>query len=194
MNPLRKKAMDALKKHKSGWLGLGSALLEISASNEWKDWGYEKFVDYCKEELGLTAITVNEMITAYEYIKNNEPATLNTLESDPDKYIPDYHTLASLSKARSSDRINDEKEDQIRDILFNAGADSAAAANQQARDLLAESRKGGEEIMADIQRKTASIKKRIKKLDSEIHNTSSFSNDIIEVSEKLTELILKVEV
>ena len=70
-----------------------------------------------------------------------------------------------------------------------------AKADKEARDMLAEStKKDGNEIMDDIKRKTASIQKRMKKLDGEIHNTSSFDTEIQETSEKLTTMISKVEV
>lgn len=193
MEELRRKAIDALKRHKSGWIGLGSALIEIHASGQWKDWGYEKFQDYHKEELGLSPVAAREMMTAYEYIKNNEPAILNTINDG--KYVPDYHTLASLSKASNKDKISDEKEDKIRDVLFNATEETAATADKQAKDLLSESsKKEGEEILNDIKKKTKSIKKRMRKLNGEIQSTSSFNNDIIEASENLAQMIEKVEV
>lgn len=193
MEELRQEAMKALRRHKSGWIGLGRALVEVQASGKWKDWGYEKFWDYAKEELGLSTMTAKEMMTAYEYIKTNEPSTLNTIESNQDAYVPDYHTLASLSKVR--EKIGSEKEDSIRDTLFNATAETAIQANKEAKDLLAESsKKGGEAIMEDIKKKTKGIQKRVKKLDAEIHNTSSFDNEILETSEKLTNMIVKVEI
>ena len=187
----RENAMKALKRHKSGWIGLGKSLVEIKAKDSWKDWGYDKFWDYTKIELGLTIMTAKEMMTAYEYIKNNEPATLNTLDRD-DSYIPDYHTLASLSKASESHRINDEKEDTIRDILFN-GEDSAAASNKKAKDLLSElNKKDGETIMEDIKKKTKNIKGRVKKLNNDIQSASSFDNTILETSDRLNEMVSKV--
>lgn len=193
MEELRQEAIKALRRHKSGWVGLGKALVEVQAGDKWKDWGYEKFWDYAKEELGLSTMTAKEMMTAYEYIKNNEPSSLNTIEGNDDAYVPDYHTLASLSKV--SERIGDEKEDTIRDTLFNATEETAVKANREAKDLLSESsKKEGEAIMEDIKKKTKGIKKRMKKLDSDIHNTSSFGNEIMETSEKLSELVEKVEI
>lgn len=193
MEELRQKAIDALRRHKSGWIKLGAALAEINASCKWKDWGYEKFQDYHREELGLTPLVAREMMLAYEYIKHNEPNVLNTLDSGG--YVPDFHTIASLSKASTKEKISDDKEDEIRDVLFNATPDSAAVVNKKVMDLLAEAnKKDGEEILNDIKRKTTSIKKRIKKINNEIQTTSSFNNEILELSEKLTGLILKVEV
>jgi hypothetical protein len=191
----RKNAIRAIKRYKSGWLGVGKSLFEVKLSGSWKDWGYEKFYDYCKEELGLTPMTANDMMAAYEYIKINEPSVLNTVESNPDAYIPDYHTVASLSKAANKNKIKVEKEDEVRDVLFNADEDTMVKANKQAKDILSESdKKDGSEIMDDIRKKTNSIKKRVKKLNSEIHNTSSFPNDVQETSDKLNEMVSKVEI
>jgi len=195
MEELRQQAMKALRRHKSGWLGLGKILIEVSASGKWKDWGFSGFWAYAKEELGLSTMTAKEMMTAYEYIKSHEPATLNVIENNEDSYVPDYHTIASLSKASTNNKISDEKEDNIRDAIFNANQETAVKANKEARDLLAEStKKEGEAIMDDIKKKTKSVKKRMRKLDSDIHNTSSFTNEIMETSERLNTLIDGIEV
>jgi len=195
MEELRQEAIKALRRHKSGWLGLGKALVEVQAGNKWKDWGYEKFWDYAREELGLSTMTAKEMMTAYEYIKNNEPSALNTMEGNEDAYVPDYHTIASLSKATNNDKISGDKEDNIRDTLFNATSDNAVKANREAKDLLTESsKKDGEAIMEDIKKKTRGIQKRVRKLDKDIHETSSFGNEVIETSEKLNDMVGKVEV
>jgi len=191
MEKLRQDAMKALRRHKSGWIGLGKSLVEVQAGGQWKDWGFEKFWDYAKEELGLTIMTAKEMMTAYEYVLENEPSVLNTIEGNEDAYIPDYHTIATLSKAK--ERIGGDKEDVIRDTLFNATDETAVQANRDAKDLMS-SQKEGQEIMDDIAKKTNSIKKRVKKLDKEIHNTSSFNNEILETSEKLSEMVDKVEI
>jgi len=193
MEELRQDAMKALRRHKSGWIGLGKALVEVQSGDKWKDWGFDKFWDYAKEELGLTIMTAKEMMTAYEYILENEPATLNIIESNEDVYVPDYHTIATLSKAK--DRIGEDKADVVRDTLFNATGENAVQANRDAKDLLSDaSKKDGEEIMDDIKKKTRSIQKRVKKLDKEIHNTSSFGNEILETSEKLSDMVDKVEI
>lgn len=193
MEDLRQDAMKALRRHKSGWLGLGKALVEVQTSGKWKDWGFEKYWDYAKEELGLSIMTAKEMMTAYEYILKNEPATLNIIEGKQDAYVPDYHTIAALSNAR--DRLGEDKSDVIRDTLFNADEKTAVQANKEAKDLLSESnKKEGEAIMDDIRKKTRGIQKKVKKLNKDIHETSSFGNEILETSEKLSEMVEKVEI
>lgn len=190
---IRQEALAALRRHKSGWLGLGETLVKINVSKQYEDWGYANLWAYCKEELGLTTMTAKEMMIAYEYIEENEPASLNQFKSNPDAYVPDFHTLATLSK--KSDSIGEEKSDKIRDTLFNAEADDVVSAGKEAKDLLAEdNKKEGEEIMNDIRKKTSSIKKRIKKINNDIQNTSSFNNEVLQTSEKLTEMVSQVEV
>lgn len=192
MSETRQQALKALKRHKSGWIRLGEALLKIKESDEWKDWGYSKFWDYTKEELGLTTMTAKEMMDAFVYVRDHEPASLNSMDPDTSN-IPDYHTLATLSKAVNKNKIDDEKEDRVRDILFNADDENMVKSNKEAKDILSEAfGKSGEEIMEDIGKKTKSIQKRMKKLNGEIHSTSSFDNDIMDTSDKLTDMISKV--
>jgi gas vesicle protein len=190
MEDIRQEALKAFKRYRSGWVGLGKILLQIQCNDKFKEFGHETFNDYCKTELGITLMTAKEMMTAYEYIKNVEPGVLNSLESNPDAYIPDYHTIATLAKAKDTNRIDDDKEDKIRDTLFNANDENMVAASREARDMLSESsKKEGQEILDGIEKKTNQIKKKAKKLDNEIHNTSSFDTPVLEASEKLVQLI-----
>jgi len=193
---LRQEAIKALRRHKSGWIGLGKILIEVQSSEKWKGWGYDKFWDYAKEELGLSTMTAKEMMTAYEYMKTNEPSALNSIEAKQgDAYVPDYHTLANLSRAKDGNKLDGEKEDKIRDALFNANAETATKADREARDILAEAnKKSGEAIMDDIQKKTVGIQKRTKKLDNDIQNASAFGNEVLDASGKLNDLVQKVTV
>ncbi|MBD3408412.1 MAG: hypothetical protein GF411_19975 [Candidatus Lokiarchaeota archaeon] len=188
---LRQDALEALNRHRCGWIQLGKVLVEVVSTDQWKDWGYEKFTEYCKQELGLTIMTAKEMMMAYEYIQKNQPSLLNNLLDNP--YVPDYHTLATLSRAVEKGKIDDDRETTIRDALFDA--DKRVESTREAKDMLSESMKeDGEAIMDDIKKMTKSVKKRMKKLNQDIWNTSSFHNEIQETSDKLTDMVTSVEV
>lgn len=190
---IRQQAIKALKVHKRSWLGLGKMLTEISTEHKYKDWGFTNFQEYCKQELGVSGVTAREMMTAYEYVAENEPNILHTI-TDPnsDTVVPDYHTLATLKKAKDKG-LDSETEDKVRDTLFNA-EDGIAESTRAARDMLSPGdTETGEDIMDAIRKKTKSIQKRVKKLDNEIHSTSSFDNTVLEASEKLKEVIDRVE-
>lgn len=188
---LRQTALEALNRHRCGWIQLGKALVEVVSNDTWREWGYDKFTEYCKQELGLTIMTAKEMMMAYEYIQKNQPSLLNNLLDNP--YVPDYHTLATLSKAVENGKVSDDRETTIRDALFNE--DNRVESTREAKDMLSESMKeDGDAIMDDIKKKTKSVKKRMKKLNQDIWDTSSFHNEIQEESDKLNGMIAQVEV
>lgn len=188
----REEALDAMKQHKSSWLSLGKLLYMIHLHDRFKDWGFEKFGDYYKQELGLSQNTARDMMTAYEYIQNNQPSLLNTLgSSDGPAYVPDYHTVCQLSKAEKGNKLSDEDSGFLRDRLFDMES-SEKEVSQAIRDRTKD--ESGEDIMEQIRKETVSTKRAAKKLDKKIHEISSFGPEIQELSEKLLELIDKVEV
>lgn len=184
MSEIRDEVSSCLKKYKSSWLGLGKLLFTVNSLEHYKEWGFDNFSDYCKEELGLSTSIVNQIISAYEYIQNNNPALINTIEKDPTAYVPDYSTLSSLSKVAKDDPNVEEK---FRQKVFDMNEKNVA---KQLKDEL----KNEENPMDEIKEKTIKIKKNVKKLDKQIHEISSFGNEVLEASEKLNNLVEKTEI
>jgi hypothetical protein len=188
----REEALDAMKQHKSSWLSLGKLLYMIHLHERFKDWGFEKFGDYYKQELGLSQNTARDMMTAYEYIQNNQPSLLNTVNSGEEQvYVPDYHTVCQLHKAEKNNKLSEEDSGFLRDRLFDMESSEkevSRAIKDRAQD------ETGEDIMEQIRKETASAKRAAKRLDKKVHEISSFGPEIQELSEKLVERIEKVEV
>jgi hypothetical protein len=194
---IREATIKALKKHKSGWIYLGENLINISEKELWRDWGFSDFADYCKGELGITSKTASDMMSAYSYIKENEPSVLNTVETGEGdaKYIPDYYSVNILSKA--AERGGEERKDDIDRLhkqLFDSEAGSRGT-SKEIKDFLKEC-KGGKtgDVTDEIAKETKSVKRLAKKLVDKLTNTSAFSPEIIEAAERLEKMIEEVAV
>jgi hypothetical protein len=168
---------------------LSQTLAKINTEERYKEWGYGGFFDYCKQELDLTVNTVKDMISAYEYLKKNEPSKLNTI-GDPDVYIPDYYSLSQLGKAKDAQKIDDNKEKELRDKLFDGPTNDS----EVLKEIKEKSKVGEQNPLNDIALETKDVKKLAKKLNNKIHNTSAFSDEVVSMSDKLLEMIDKVTI
>ena len=109
---LRAEVLRALRRFRAGWIDLGRMLNQIAYGGDFKDWGYEEFDIYCARELGLKNPTVQKLMLSYNYMKTNEPQRLRAFENAapdaPTPTIPDYQTVALLSRARQREDLEDE--------------------------------------------------------------------------------------
>lgn len=190
MDNVREETMKALKQHKSSWLLLGKHLTKIALQELYKDWGFDDFTGYIAEELGLSKATARSMMVAFEYIQKHQPSILNTIESGNHAYVPDYHTICQLSKARSKSEIDDDWGQSLHERAFSDDPKAPKMIQQELRD----AQGGGEEIMDDIRKQTVSVKRSCKKLHKKIYETSSFGNPVHELADQLLDEVNKVEV
>jgi hypothetical protein len=190
---LRQEAIEAIKKQKSSWIKLGKALFDIFMGNSFKEWGYEKFSDYCKEELGLNHGDAKKMMSAYEYIKNNEPSVLNTIEKDPDAYIPDFQTVSALNSAVKRDALSDEEKKDFSGKVFCEEVGSSTETLKEIKDTLAKKDKdSGKEILEDIDAVKKKLQKQVRSLVARVHECTAFDNDVLDAADKFSDLISKV--
>jgi hypothetical protein len=194
MESVREKAMAAAKKHKSGWIELGKALISIEEQTSWREWGFVEFKQYCTQELGITPTVAKQMMEAYKYVKEKTPSLLNTLDSKDPAFIPDYYSVNVLSKAAGKYGEDAQKEiDQFHEQIFSEGGDTKENVSKL-RDFMKSQRGGGGEVMDEVRGEAKKVKNLAKKLVDKLNNTSAFSPEIIQAAEELQKKIDAVEV
>jgi hypothetical protein len=181
----REEAMKSWRRYKNGWVGLGKWLTKIQSQELWKDWGHDSFMKYCKEELDLTPMTTKDMMVAYNYIKENQPSSLNTLETDENAYVPDFNTVSSICKAEHKGTLQCGKSDDLFNELFEEGK-KPSEVRKNMKDYHVPP---GDELMAGIRKQTNKVKRDAKKLNKLIHETSSFEDDVRELSDQLVDKV-----
>lgn len=169
---IRNDAMESAKNHKKSWLKLGKSLFEIYLNDSFEDWGYTKFKDYIEEELGITVMTAKQMITAYEFIKNNKPSVLNTID-ESDTYIPSFRTLVDL------DKVEDEnKKKEYTDKVFDH-QENEKQTSKEIKDLIKKDVDPLEEIKAHNKKIVNKTKAIIKLVIDEKANINQDTIDLI---------------
>ena len=189
MEKIRDNAMEAMKKYRGGWLQLGQLLTDIAFSGDFKNWGFDDFITYCKEELGITPETAKSMMKAYDYIKQNEPSVLNTVEEGKIPYVPDFNAINALAKNRKGDKLGESLAEDLHKRIFK---------DEKSKDAAVEEMRGAvnskSEAMDDVKAETKKMKKLVKKADDQIHQTSTCPTAVIELSEKLATEVDKIEI
>ena len=190
MEEIRQQALDALRRHKSGWVTLGKILLEVSTSGEFKAWGFDQFKEYFVQELGLTPNTARGMMTAYEYIKANEPSLLNSIETGETKFVPDFHTITTLAKAKQKGKLEGDKADKIHAGLF----EDKANVQDAMQDMNSELKAANEPVMDEIRKEAKKVRSLAKQLNKKIHETSAFTDKARELADELLKTVETFEV
>ena len=181
----RELAEKALMDQKSSWIALGRTLVEINTEGDFRTWGFKKFSDYVKQELGLTLGQAKMFMSSYDYIKATEPTVLE----NEDSYIPDVATISKLVKAKEREALSEEEAQILhRDAFSGLDGDKRTAAALKGR------RTAGEiDVLEDISKETKKVKSLCKKLFEKICITSSFSPEMVEKVEAIYQEIDAVE-
>ena len=176
---MRQTTLTALQEHRKSWVKLGEKLAEIQEKELYKEWGYENFSKYIKDELDLSTVSATQMISAYQYIRTHRPALLQDQTS---QYVPDYNSIACISK--NHDKLG-EKADEIENKLFQSHKDRKEAI----QEIASHTGPSGEEIMDQIKNETTKVIRTVSKVNHAIHNTSSFGEKTRIVADELLELV-----
>lgn len=191
---IREKALDSWKQHQSSWIKLAMNLETIKYGNDYKEWGHEKFSDYCTNELSLSMPNVNQMLQALIHIKETHPSALNAIEKGEPNNIPHFSTINTIVKARKKSEDGEEREkiDKLEEEIFSGEPETALKEVKEMKKSKGE--QTGEEIMLDIKVKTKKAQNAVKRAIKQVCETSSFGNDVIEQAEKLEKMVTAVNV
>jgi len=92
----RYRVLASARQFKSSWADLGEWLARVSNSNQFSDWGYTTFEDYCTREVRIRRKTAEKLLLAYRFLERKEPGLLERKEGHP---LPDYRSVDLLRQA-----------------------------------------------------------------------------------------------
>jgi hypothetical protein len=122
---LRFQMLHAARKFKSNWLDLGAMLSEILRAEDFKDWGFEHFDGYCKQELMIKPDTVMKLIASFRYLEKYKPEMTRT----PEKFsvVPDFKAVDKLIQAEENPALGIQDSDlkTLRHALLEEGLNPA---------------------------------------------------------------------
>lgn len=119
-DPERAELLRRARQFKASWIQLAEALTQAKRSARWKDWGYDSFEAYAKNELRLRQETVDKLTGSYSFLQRRAPAVL---ERDPIRDpFPTYQAVDFLRRAEESDTAPREAVEEIRRRVIDEAA------------------------------------------------------------------------
>lgn len=119
---LRKKTLDAAKRHKASWIELGQFLYSIHKDKLYKGWGFLAFETYCKKELGLKDSTAAKLLKSYLFLEKEEPRLAAIPNASSEEKIPDtipsYESVNLLRLAKENKNIPTEDFAELRQSVI----------------------------------------------------------------------------
>jgi hypothetical protein len=126
---LRTQILDYSKRFKTSWLELGQNLYSVWRDKLFQAWNFDKFEDYCEQEVGLKKSIALKILKSYIFIEEEEPAYLNkdfNEDREPPR-VPGYEEINVLRNARNKKELTKDDYHHLRNQVFEKG--------QQAGDL-----------------------------------------------------------
>ncbi len=115
----RYRVLAAARDFKASWVALGECLTETRESGAFREWGYPSFESYCRAELHLKGDTANKLTRSFSFLRDHEPAALETAEM---REVPPLDVVDLLSRARDKTKLSDAQFSSIQQEVFEAPA------------------------------------------------------------------------
>ena len=123
---LRYQALECSKSFKSSWIALGQILYSVYKDKMFKEWGYQSFEAYCKDEVGIQHQTASKLLHSYYFLEKSEPQILKSIQTSPEtapKDIPSVDAVNVLRLAANRKEFSEEDYQGFKKSVFEEGKD-----------------------------------------------------------------------
>ena len=111
----RYQVLATAKQFKSSWVELGEWLARISKSNQFSDWGFTSFEDYCTREIRIRRQTAEKLLLAFRFLERKEPGLLDRQKGRP---LPDYRSVDLLRQADEEEHFSMAEYGELRQAVI----------------------------------------------------------------------------
>jgi hypothetical protein len=184
-DPERAQLLSRARRFKASWIELAEALTQAKRGRRWKEWGYDSFEAYAKNELRLKEETVDKLTGSYSFLKRRAPTVLaRDAIREP---IPSYEAVDFLRRAEANTEAPRDAVEAIRRRVLDDAA-PAATVSRTYRDVVfpldATQRRA---------REVAGIKNVAKRLRELVAGTQVVPRKLaLEVEEALSKLLVAI--
>ena len=112
----RYEVLEVAKSFKTSWVSLGSKLYEVQQKKLYEGWGFEKFTDYCTQEIHIKPQTASKLTASYSFLKTEDPAVLR--RDGIKKPIPDLAVVDFLRRARANQKVPERGFNKIKELAL----------------------------------------------------------------------------
>lgn len=123
----RYRVLASARQFKSSWVELGEWLARVSNSNQFSDWGYTTFEDYCTREVRIRRKTAEKLLLAYRFLERKEPGLLERKEGRP---LPDYRSVDLLRQADEEKPFSAAEYGELRQAVIKEERNHPSVARQ----------------------------------------------------------------
>ncbi|MFH1808364.1 MAG: hypothetical protein ABIJ09_06460 [Pseudomonadota bacterium] len=103
---MRYGVLNAALEFKASWVRLGEELTRVRTSQSFRDWGFENFNDYCKDELRITSDTAAKLCRSFLYLSEAQPSMVQMpAQGEPPPRVPDYRSVDLLARMKDNERV-----------------------------------------------------------------------------------------
>ena len=123
----RYRVLASARQFKSSWVELGEWLARVSNSNQFSDWGYTTFEDYCTREVRIRRKTAEKLLLAYRFLERKEPGLLKRKAGRP---LPDYRSVDLLRQADEEKPFSPAEYGELRQAVIEEERNHPSVARQ----------------------------------------------------------------
>ena len=113
----RYEALEMARRFKTSWVELGSKLWQVRNDEMYKNWGFRKFEDYCRDEIRIKPRTASKLTASYYFLKKEEPAVLQ--RDGVEKPIPDVQVIDMLRRMHAKEELPEKEYRKIKEMAFD---------------------------------------------------------------------------
>lgn len=127
---LRHQALTAAQKFKSSWVELGALLVKVRDRNEWGEWGFKSFEEYCSKELHIKKQTALKLTHSYGFLSRHEKGLMHE-DEPPSRPPPPFEVVSVLAGAEERGQLTENDYQDLREKIWG----DERPANQVVREL-----------------------------------------------------------
>jgi len=111
------------KDFKTSWVKLGQILYSVWRDKTYHSWGFDKFEEYAKKELGLSKSLATKLLKTYLFLEEDEPEYLGDKFSEENEAVnvPGYEEMNFLRLAKNKKEVLKDDYRKFRKDIFEIG-------------------------------------------------------------------------
>jgi len=108
----RYQVLEVARRFKKSWIDLGGMLWRVRAKRLHEKWGFDKFEQYCQQELRIKPQTAAKLTASYAFLREEEPGVLR--RDGVEKPVPDVQVVDFLRRLREKQQLPAERFAEIK--------------------------------------------------------------------------------
>ncbi|RME20894.1 MAG: hypothetical protein D6806_15595, partial [Deltaproteobacteria bacterium] len=102
----RYNVLETARRFKKSWIEMGAALFRVRAKELYRRWGFDRFEQYCQQELRIKPQTANKLCASYAFLREEDPSVLR--RDGVEKPVPDVQVVDFLRRLKEKRNIPDD--------------------------------------------------------------------------------------